>query len=403
MTGGVLALLPLALPAAANPYQTINVSLASGPSPFASCDISGDVGTNYLDTEVEPWVAVDPNDSNHLVAVWQQDRWNNGGARGLMTGVSFDGGLTWPVQTFAHFSKCSGGTPANGGDFDRASDPWVTISPNGDVYQIALSISFVSATESAVLVSKSTDGGVSWGEPVTLARDDFTVGAQLFHDKESITADPLDSNFVYAVWDRSRFPSDQGKPFGGFPHSFRGDIMFARTTDGGQTWEPARAIFQPQANEASIGHIIAVIPDGTLVDIFDRLKGSGNNRPGFDIAVVRSTDRGVTWSSPLHVADELALGVRDPDTGFPVRAGVGLPDIAADLNPSSPGYGNLYAVWGDGFSKQATHNGIAFTMSTDGGLTWTPITRISKTDPSIDAFTPAIDVASDGTVGVAYY
>ena len=33
--------------------------------------------------------------ASHLIGVWQQDRWSDGGARGLRTGYSFDGGLTW--------------------------------------------------------------------------------------------------------------------------------------------------------------------------------------------------------------------------------------------------------------------------------------------------------------------
>src|SRR4051812_16389101 len=34
---------------------------------------------NYPDSEVEPHVAVDPTDPNHLIASFQQDRWNDGG------------------------------------------------------------------------------------------------------------------------------------------------------------------------------------------------------------------------------------------------------------------------------------------------------------------------------------
>ena len=94
---------------------------------------------------------------------------------------------------------------ANGGDFDRASDPWVTFAPNGDAYQISLSVSADTLT-SAILVSRSSDGGDTWSEPVTLIRE---TSASNFNDKESITADPTNSNYVYAVWDRSRFPSDQ--------------------------------------------------------------------------------------------------------------------------------------------------------------------------------------------------
>jgi hypothetical protein len=38
--------------------------------------------TNSLNSEVEPWMDANPTDPDNLIAVWQQDRWSNGGARG---------------------------------------------------------------------------------------------------------------------------------------------------------------------------------------------------------------------------------------------------------------------------------------------------------------------------------
>ena len=107
----------------------------------------------------------------------------------------------------------------------------------------------------------------------------------------------------------------------------------------------------------------------------------GEERPGFDIKVQRSPDHGATWSAPSEVAPERAVRVFDPDTGTSVRAGGGLPEIAVDLNPLSPGYGNLYAAWGDSLGSgknKPEHSTIVFTESTDGGLTWSPLSRIDK-------------------------
>src|SRR5205085_11942004 len=116
-----------------------------------------------------PCAGVSPHNPSSVVGAIQQDRWWNGGAHGLVTSTSHDGGSTW-AESWAHFSSCSGGTAANGGDYGRASDPWVTFAPSGDAYQISLSAS-ADLTVSAVLVSKSTDGGDSWSEPTTLARN----------------------------------------------------------------------------------------------------------------------------------------------------------------------------------------------------------------------------------------
>jgi hypothetical protein len=417
----LLILLPLA-PASAAPYVTTVVRQASGTpsppangnSPFASCDISGFLipgETNYVNSEPEPWVAVNPTDSSNIIGVYQQDRYTFGGARGLAAAVSHDGGATWS-STYPHFSICAGGTAANGGDYQRASDPWVTFAPNGDAYFISLSLTFLgptSATGTAVLVSKSTDGGDTWSDPVALVRNigDADVAPFFFNDKESITADPFDSSYVYAVWDRLRKPGDASSVNAEHSFAFRGDTLFARTTDGGRTWEPPRTIFTRTSLVGTIGNQIAVLPDRTLVDIFDVAQGSGKNFPGFDIHVQRSTDLGETWSEPIHVAPERAVRVFDPDTGTSVRAGGGLPDIAVDLHATSPGYGNVYAVWGDSFgsgqTKQKPHSTIVFTRSTDGGLTWSPLSRIDRSPGEVQAFTPSVHVASDGTVGVTYY
>lgn len=417
----LMILIPLA-PAAAGPYVTTVVHQASGTpsppangnSPFASCDISGFLipgETNYVNTELEPWVAVNPRNPSNIIGVYQQDRYTFGGARGLAAAVSHDGGATWS-STYPALSICAGGTSANGGYYQRASDPWVTFAPNGDAYFISLSVTFLgpaSATGSGVLVSKSTDGGDHWSDPVTLVRDigDADVAPFFFNDKESITADPFDSNYVYAVWDRLRKPGEAESANAKRSWAFRGDTLFSRTIDGGLTWEAPRTIYTRTSLTGTIGNQIAVLPGGTLVDIFDFAQGSGKNIPGFDIQVQRSADHGTTWSDPIEVAPERAVRVFDPDTGTSVRAGGGLPDIAVDLNPTSAGYGNIYAAWGDSLGsrkiKSNLHSTIVFTESTDGGLSWSPLSRIDKSPGDVQAFTPSVHVASDGTVGVTYY
>jgi hypothetical protein len=373
---------------------------ASSPSPFAACTIGGP-GTNFVNSEVEPFVVVNPTNTQNVIGVYQQDRWSNGGAHGLVAAVSNNGGQTWPVHSFAHFSTCSGGTPANGGDFDRASDPWVTFSPNGHAYFMSLSASADLRT-SAMLVAKSTDGGQTWSEPITLIREtsDFH-----FNDKNSITADPTNSNFVYAVWDRSRKPGENMSFNALHSFAFRGDIFFSRTTNGGNSWEAARPIFSPQANLFTIGNQIAVQPNGTLVDIFNLVRGSGVQPSPNQMfqAVVRSSDQGEHWSSPITISTSQPVDVRDPDTGQNVRAGEGLPDIAVDRSN-----GKLYAVWDDGRFNGGAFDSVAFSQSTDGGLTWSTPIQVNKTPTNLptgsqQAFTPSVHVADGGTIGVTYY
>jgi Neuraminidase (sialidase) len=371
---------------AANDFQTVRVSASS---PFApGCNTEPTRGaTFYRNAEVEPFVAVDPRDRDHLVGVWQQDRWSNGGSNGLGTGVSRDGGQTW-TRTFPHFTRCAGGNAANRGDYARSTDPWVTFAPDGTVHQIALSFNDSNGNQ-AILASRSRDGGNTWSEPAELTRDtDFDIGL----DKQSITADPRDSRFVYAVWDRlTGLTSDD--PTG---KDFRGPIWFSRTTNGGGSWEKARKIFDPGPNAQTIGSIIVVLPNGDLLNTFDLVLDAFGASPLY-VAVMRSTDRGETWSGPTIVNTLQTVFVTDPQDGHDVRTGDILPAIGVD--PSS---GAVYLVWQDARFNGGARDQIAFSRSDDDGRTWSAPKRINKV-PGTQAFTASINVTKDGTIGVTYY
>ena len=79
--------------ARASAYVVGDLVQVSGASPFAAnCGLAGQTGTNYPNSEVEPWVDVNPANADNLIGAWQQDRWSNGGSRGNVVGASLDGG-----------------------------------------------------------------------------------------------------------------------------------------------------------------------------------------------------------------------------------------------------------------------------------------------------------------------
>jgi hypothetical protein len=63
--------------------------------------------------------------------------------------------------------------------------------------------------------------------------------------------------------------------------------------------------------------------------------------------------------------------------------------------------GDLYVVWQD--DRFTGQEQIAFSSSTDGGLTWSPARRISTVGGVNQAFLPTVRVADDGTVAVQHY
>jgi hypothetical protein len=354
----------------------------SGLSPFQpGCDGAQDSGRLFTNAEVEPFVAANPRDPLNLVGVWQQDRWSSGGAQGLGTGVSFDGGITWH-RLFLAFTRCAGGNAANGGDYERMSDPWVSFSPNGVAHQLALTVNFDALPGepfSAVLASRSTDGGKTWSPPATLELDTDDA----INDKTTITADPTDSNYVYAVWTRFSFISGEGF----------GPTALARSVDNGVHWEATRLAYDPGPTAETTGNRIEVLPDGTLVNLFTLIDFAAQTET---IQIVRSTDKGETWSAPIFIADLFALGASDPDTGKFIRDGGELAQMA--ISPD----GTINVVWQDSRFSGGVRPGIALSRSTDGGSTWSAPVQINH-DPMVEAFTPSIHVRQDGTVGVTYY
>jgi hypothetical protein len=356
-------------------------ALATTSNPYASCTIGSgppEWGTvNATGAEVEPWVAVNPTNRRNILGVVQQDRWNDGGAHGLVAMYSRDGGSTFHVVPLP-FSSCAPGGLA----YERASDPWVSFGPDGTAYAAALSFD-ENSPRNAVTAATSTDGGKTWGNVREIIVD---TDATYFHDKESVTADPTTAGTAYIVWDRTPWCCDYPAP-----------SMMSKTTDFGVSWSAPQLITPVNNNTGDLGNVMVVDPNtGTLYDFLDRFYNttSGTIRK---YLVIKSTDGGANWSSPVVVATDKGIDDYDPHPGGGyLRTGVAIVSAAIDRTT-----GRLYVVWEDARFTGGAHNQVLISTSPDG-TSWSKPAVVSTTIGQT-AFTPAVAVNDDGQVAVTYF
>ena len=381
------------------------VQVSQGPSPLAACAAAdtGQTGRNFLNGLEEPQIAVH---GSSMIALWHQDRWSNGGAHGIGVGVSKDGGSTWTESTLPD-DMCAPGTPSSLNFYQRNSDPWVSFGPDGIAYTSALSFNNVNNLN-AVAAARSTDGGATWDHAQPIPGSVFTQTAQST-DKNATTADPTRRGTAYTVWDTLILATDQPDDN---PHtqSYTGPTFFSKTTDGGQTWSQAKIIVDTPQRQQTIGNIIVVDPrNGTLYDFTDLIESPNTpfrgTRSNAQLAFVKSTDGGDTWTAPQVIAPFNSLGVIDPNTGQRLRVGDGLEEVAID-----PASGKIYVVWetSSNFLKQLKQSSglwddeILLTTSSDAGQTWTTPTVVRKLASGLPTYTPTVAV-NGGTVAVTYY
>jgi hypothetical protein len=381
--------------------------LITGPSPFAACSVFDNAltGRTYLNGEVEPQVAVH---GSTAIAMWHQDRRSDGGAHGIGVGYSTDGGASW-TETTIPLTACSANAPQALSNMFRASDPWVSIGPDGIAYASALSFNItVPNNANAVVAARSTDGGATWDhiQPIPGA---FFQTADNSTDKNSTTADPTKNGTAYTVWDTLTLPTDNPDDN---PHTqaYTGPAYFSKTTDGGNTWSQAQIIVKTAKRTQTIGNVIVVDPrTDALYDFTDLIvqpntpfRGARSNA---QLAFVKSTDGGATWTQPQVIAPFNSLGVIDPNTGNPARVGDGLESVAID-----PSNGKLYVVYESStmFTKNVKQSAgawddeILLVTSSDGGATWTGPTVIHKLGNDMPTFIPTVAV-NGGRVAVTYY
>jgi len=347
----------------------VAAEMVSGQAPAAApavslTQISSDpftVPPGQHATEVEPHVLAN---GSTLVAAFQTGRIAPGGATDIGWATSTDGGNIWTHGFLPGLTVGQGSGPYN-----AASDPEVAYDAKHNVWMIAsLPISNTSSTP-AVVVSRSSDGGFTWGNPVSV---DATSNSS---DKNWIVCDSWASSPYY------------GNCYMEWDNPSLGDlILMSTSSDGGQTWSsPAET--RPTA-AFGIGGQPLVQPNGTVVVPIET-----NNMSAFI-----STNGGTSWSTPVTISN-----IQSHIDAGGIRSGP-LPSAAVD------GAGTVWVVWEDcRFRASCSTNDLVYSTSTNG-TTWSTVARV-PIDPvtsALDHFIPGIGIdpttsGSSAHVAIHFY
>jgi len=235
----------------------------------------------------------------------------------------------------------------------------------------------------AMVVSRSGDDGASWSAPVIVSSS--SDNPVEFNDKDYVWADanknsPFFGN-VYASWTLFIGAGRFGKSATFEPEP----IVFARSTDGGQTWSHIMRLSQ-SANNGAVGgrqgSLIRTGPDGTVYVFWE---GAIDRHSEQLVAV--SHDGGDTFGGPMPVAAVNDIpsplgGSSFRDNSFP----------SADVNQQT---GALYVVWANEEGTPPTAL-IKFTESGDGGLSWSKPRTVGGAVGAFNAFFPSVAASPDG-------
>jgi hypothetical protein len=339
--------LALATPGAA--YANVTVTQVSQ-------DIFTDAQAQH-NTEVEPDTFVS---GSTIVSAFQVGRVSGGGSSDIGWATSTNGGATWAHGYLPDLTTNTGGT------FGQASDASVAFDPKHNVWLI--SSLGVSGSTVDVLTSRSTDGGLTWGNPVITA-----TGA---NDKNWIVCDGTASSPHF------------GNCYTEYDITSSGDSIRMRTsTNGGTSWGSALA---PGGSHTGLGGQPVVLPNGDVLVPYESLNSQ--------IRSFRSTNGGTSWNSTVLVSS-----ISHHDVAGSLREEP-LPSAEADAA------GTVYVTWADcRFRSGCPSNDIVLAKSTSE-TTWAAPVRvpIDATTSTVDHFIPGtgVDRSTSGSstrIGLAYY
>jgi hypothetical protein len=305
----------------------------------------------------EPSICINPNNPNEVVA----------GTNLSNVYRSTDGGKTWKADVMTS-------------SYGVWGDPVIVCDTAGHFYFFHLSNPPGGAWIDRIVCQKSEDVGKTWNDGSFMGLDGSKA-----QDKEWVDIDPR-SNVLYSTW-------TQFDQYGSRSDTMYSNIMFSKSTDGGNTWTTSKRINEISGNcvDSSLtteGAVPAVGPNGEIY-----VSWAGPAGLVFD----KSTDGGKTWLTNDILIDSMKAGWTYDVPGL--NRCNGLPVTACDRS-NSTNRGNIYVNWTD--QRNGSHNtDVFFAKSTDGGKTWSKPKRVNDDTTQTHQFLTWMTV--DQSTGILYF
>lgn len=278
----------------------------------------------------------------------------------------------------------------------------------------------VIAAFAEMAVNRSSDGGVTWEDPVTVVQKDMNSH---FLDKEWLAVDPGNPRNLYVTYTDFQAHGTESDCVGGTTGIEAGPdvaLEMVASKDGGLTWtDPVRFGRRCSLNigDNLSGTQVAVGRRGEVYVAYASITGFGAKAK---ILFRRSTDGGASFGPEIVAGAAMpAANPLSPQLQASFRTNV-FPTLAVD-NSTGPRAGNLYLVWTDASHHQIDDfmidffggtGGYAFgdivlSRSMDGGTTWSPAALVSPTPTHFqgagrDQFMAGVAVDARGNLAVCY-
>lgn len=270
--------------------------------------------------------------------------------------ASTDGGSTFSAPTPMFIGGSAPAGSRRGAEF--------VVAPDGTIHAVRLITTGTSSTD--VEYVRSTDGGASFSQPVSLTGDDDDAA----QDYPCIAVDS--SGIVYVAYVDNR-DKHRGE-------SYYDHIYFTRSTDKGTSFtEPKRISLMPDGKGGSCECCntgIAASPEG---DVYVAFRSNvDNNR---DVYIARSRDAGQTFDTAIRAASESWKIFACPMAG---------PSIALDRE------GTAHVAWKDVRGSAGGKQYVYYTTLRKAASACALDYRISES--MIRANYPSLGITPDGAI-----